>query len=321
MAVYTTVAHNALEDYLLAYDLGALRDHAGITTGIVNTNYFVRTDRGEYVLTLFEASDVSAQPFVIAFTDHLAAHGLPCASAVRDRRGEALGRLVGRTAALFPRLPGHSIDRPSAAQCALIGQMLGRLHRHGQDFASAYTQAGHTLRENPFGPRWLRHMREVLLPRLAPADAGLLEEELRYQSLFRLTDLPRGIIHADLFRDNVLFEAEHISGLLDFYEACDEVLLFDVAVTVNDWCSTEDSSLDDERLEALLLAYRTERPFRPIERGAWPALLRAAALRFWLSRLYDWHFPREGVLTHAKPPDKFRQLLCQRIAQRSTLPV
>lgn len=334
MAVYTQLAQHALSDYLHHHELGALRDYSGIATGIVNTNYFVHTDRGEYVLTLFEASDIDALPFVLEVTAYLARHGLPCAPALPDRDGRTLSPLAGRTAAVFPRLPGHSVMQPGPAHCALIGQALGRLHRLGEHFAQTATDRGEdtppALRENPFGARWWRSQRDALLPVLGEEDTALLNEEIRFQSLFRLADLPRGIIHGDLFRDNVLFvgdgedrnpDALRLSGLLDFYEACHDVLLLDVAVTVNDWCTDALGSLEPTRLHALLGAYRQERPFRPIERGAWPAMLRAAALRFWLSRLRDQHFPREGALTHIKSPEAFRQILRQHIAHRASLPL
>jgi homoserine kinase type II len=174
--------------------------------------------------------------------------------------------------------------------------------------------------DNPRAAKWWKAATPEVLPYLTPQDAALLQEEVRFQSLYRLTDLPRGVIHGDLFRDNVLFEGETLAGVIDFYFACTDVLLYDVAITVNDWCLCEAGRLDPARTAALLEAYHAIRPFAAIERGAWPVTLRAAALRFWVSRLYDFHLPRPGALTHAKDPGHFRQILTQHIACERGLP-
>jgi homoserine kinase type II len=187
------------------------------------------------------------------------------------------------------------------AHCARVGATLASIHLAGQSYGA--------VMENPRGPRWWAAVMPELLPFLGTEDAALLSEEVRFQSRHRLPDLPRGPIHADLFRDNVLFEGDAVSGVIDFYFACTDALLYDVAITVNDWCIDEDGALDGARAEALLEAYRATRPFTASERGAWPIMLRAGALRFWVSRLYDFHLPRAGELTHAKDPDHFRRIL------------
>jgi homoserine kinase type II len=185
------------------------------------------------------------------------------------------------------------------------------MHLAGRDFAPVL--------DNPRGIRWWRAVQPELLPFL-PADQGaLLSEEIRFQSLYRFEDLPRGAIHADLFRDNVLFDGARLGGVIDFYFGCTGPWLYDLAVAVNDWCIEADGRLDIARADALLDAYRGRRPVDAIERGAWPAMLRAGALRFWLSRLYDFHLPRPGELTHAKDPEHFRRVLALRIRDHGDL--
>jgi homoserine kinase type II len=168
--------------------------------------------------------------------------------------------------------------------------------------------------ENPRGPRWWRKVAPEIVPFLGAGDVGLLQDEVRYHTDDRFSDLPHGAIHADLFRDNVLFDHGRISGVIDFYFACTGAWLYDLAIAVNDWCVAADGGLDDRRAAALIEAYGESRPFTAAERGAWPAALRAGALRFWVSRLYDFYLPRPGVLTHAKDPGHFRRILSARIA-------
>ena len=172
---------------------------------------------------------------------------------------------------------------------------------------------------NPRGPRWLRAAVPKVLPFLDQRAATLLKDEARFQALYRRADLPRGVIHADLFRDNVLWDGLRVGGIIDFYFACNDALLYDVAIAVNDWCLNEDFAVDHERTMALLAAYHEVRPFVAIEREAWPAMLRAGALRFWISRLYDLHLPRPGVLTHAKDPQHCQRMLEQHIAREAEL--
>jgi homoserine kinase type II len=311
MSVFTAVTPDELAAWLKNYAIGTLVDSEGIAGGIENTNYFVTTSHGRFVLTLFEKLGREELPFYLELMAHLARHGIPCPTPIADLSDEYLGELNGKPAALVSCLPGRPEIHPSPAHCAEAGSMLADMHLA----ATHYNR----IMVNPRGPRWWNATALELYPFLDGPDAGLLNAELAYQARFRHQALPRGVIHADLFRDNVLFDDEQIGGVIDFYFACNDVLLYDVAITVNDWCVNPDGSLDADRTLPLLRAYHEVRPFTASEREAWPAMLRAGALRFWVSRLHDFHLPRPGELTHAHDPNRFRRLLKTHVAQNEKL--
>ncbi len=312
MSVFTTVTPAQLTAWLKNYSIGTLVALEGIPAGIENTNYFVTTTQGRFVLTLFEKLKARELPFYLNLQDHLAGKGIPCPRPVPNHSRGFLGELNGKPAALVSFLPGKDIGAPAPAHCAEVGAMLAAIHLAGRSYGGSM--------DNPRGPGWWKAVTPEVLPFLGREDAALLEEEVRFQSLRRFRDLPRGAIHADLFRDNVLWEDGRISGVIDFYFACTDVLLYDVAITVNDWCTGRDGGLDRERATALLDAYRRIRPFTTTERDAWMVMLRAGALRFWVSRLHDFYLPRPGELTHAKDPGHFRRILWQHIACEHDLP-
>lgn len=316
MSVYTSVTRPQLESWLAAYDLGTLEDLQGIAAGIENTNYFVTTSAGRYVLTLFEKLQPEELPFYLGLMTHLSAAGVPCPRPIPNREGGVLGTLNGKPATLVSRLPGRDVAAPSVDHCRAVGNMLATMHLAGQSYPATMP--------NPRGMAWWRAAALEVIPRMPAHEVQLLEQELAYQARPPAQALPRGAVHADLFRDNVLFDGPQIGGVIDFYFACTETLLYDLAVTVNDWCVDEAGVLDDSRTRALLLAYHAVRPIEPVERDAWPQLLRAGALRFWLSRLFDFHCPRPGELTFAKDPGHFRRVLEARRAHgnrlRDTLP-
>lgn len=308
MAVYTPVSEPEITAWLKRYAVGTLVSLDPIVRGIENTNYFVTTTQGRYVLTLFERLPAAELPFYLDLMAHLARHGIPCPAPIADLSDAYLSSLNGKPAVLVTRLSGASVETPDAEACAALGALLARMHLAGRSFAGYL--------DNPRGPRWWRMAARAVAPHLEAADASLLEEELRFQSLYRFPDLPRGPVHADLFRDNALFDGAHLCGVIDFYFAGIDCLLYDCAVCVNDWCLADpehDRRLDPVRTLAFLNAYAAVRPFTALERGAWPVLLRAAALRFWLSRLYDLHLPRPGMLVHAHDPGHFSALLRQRV--------
>ena len=301
MSVFTPVSPADAEQLLARYDLGTLVDLQGIAAGIENTNYFLDTSAGRFVLTLFEKLTEAELPFYLGLMGHLATRGVSCPAPVTDRGGRVLTTVNGRPACIVTRLQGAWVEAPAAAHCAAVGEALARMHLAGADFGMQM--------DNPRGPRWWHEAAGLVDRFLDDAQRDLLRGELRYQDEVRTADLPRGLVHADLFRDNVLFDGVLVGGLIDFYFACTDVWLFDVAVTLNDWCIAADGHVDAARAAALLEAYRSVRPFTHVERDVWPVMLRAGALRFWLSRLCDFHLPRAGEMTHAKDPGHFERLL------------
>ena len=306
MAVFTPVTEAELKAWLNNYSLGELLELQGISSGIENTNYFVTTTAGRYVLTLFEKLSSSELPFYLTLMAHLAGNGIPCPSPMADLRHRLLGELNGKPACIVSRLSGKSLTQPQVADCVAVGEMLGKLHVAGQSFKPTMP--------NPRAAEWRACTATQVLSFLTPQDAALLQKEVAFHAAHPLTGLPQGIIHADLFRDNVLFDGNCISGLIDFYFACNDSLLYDLAITVNDWCVDTDGALDPPRTQAMLRAYHEARPLQAAERGMWPIALRAAALRFWLSRLYDGYLPRAGEMIHAHDPEQFKRILLRHIA-------
>jgi homoserine kinase type II len=306
LSVYTPVSQAELAAWLRNYSVGALRSLEPIKSGIENTNYFVTTTQGRYVLTLFERLPAEELPFYLDFMAHLARHGIPCPAPIADLSDQYLGRLNGKPAALVTRLAGRSLDEPDVRHCEELGALLGRMHLAGRSYNAYF--------ENPRGPKWWRLAAREVMPFLDSSKKGLLESELTYQAEQRFPDLPRGPVHADLFRDNALWDGGRVSGVVDFYFAGVDCLLYDVAVCANDWCLRPDSSLDKARVGALLSSYHSVRGLAALERTAWRPMLRAAALRFWLSRLHDFHLPRPGMLVHAHDPEHFRRILESRVA-------
>ncbi len=307
MSVYTKITREELSQWLRSYAIGALIDLQGIASGVENTNYFVVTTHGRYVLTLFERMGPAELPFYLNLMAHLARHGIPCPAPIADQRNELLGTLRGKPATIVTCLPGAPVMEPQPRHCALVGAALADLHLAARSFPGTLA--------NPRGPAWWRDAAGQVLPFLDAARKALLQSELEEQQRSRFPGLPRGPIHADLFRDNVLFHDGTIGGIIDFYFAGIDCLLFDVAVTVNDWCVDPAGEIDPERSRALLDAYGEVRKLESDERDAWPVMLRAAALRFWLSRLYDFYLPRPGELTHAHDPEHFRRVLESRRAR------
>ena len=305
MSVFTTVEQDELVKFLRHYQAGTLVAFEGISDGIENTNYFVTTDRQRMVLTLFETHTHDEMGYFLNLMAHLAEHAIPSAHPVLDTDGQYLRTLNGKPAALVARLEGKSIDRPTTEQCALLGAILARLHLAGSEFSER--------RDNGRGHDWRVTTAAKLNTHIDPDAAAMLRAEVQYQDAHRFDTLPGGVIHADLFRDNVLWDDGTLSGIIDFYYACDDAWLYDVAVAVNDWCVTDVGELDPQRLDVLISAYHDVRPITAAEAAVWPAILRAAALRFWLSRLHDWHFPRPGEIVHRKDPAVFERILRQRI--------
>lgn len=316
MAVYTEVGFDAAAGLCMRLGLGRLSALQGIRSGIENTNYYASTERGQWVLTLFERLTRAELPYYLKLMQHLAAAGIPVPAPQADEQGELLHELAGKPAAVVTRLPGSHRLAPTAAHCVQVGAMLAHMHQA----AASLPLAQPHLR----GLAWWRETVPVVLPHLhaQPAQAALLAEELRFQQEWAASAagqaLPSGAIHADLFRDNVMFDdtagVDRLCGFFDFYFAGTDHWLFDVATCLNDWCTEPDSGrLDETRAAAFVAAYAAVRPLVAAERRLMPALLRAAALRFWLSRLWDWHLPRRAALLTPKDPVHFERVLRQRI--------
>jgi homoserine kinase type II len=301
VSVFTRVTPEELAAWLARYSVGHLTKLEGILSGIENTNYFVTTTHAKYVLTLFEKLKPQELPFYLDLMAHLSNHGLPCPKPIANLDNRYLGALNGKPAALVSCLSGAPVMAPGPAHCARVGEMLADLHLAGRSYGGRL--------DNLRGAPWWTATAPELMPFLDEGQRALLSAEVAYQAEHLAHLLPRGVVHADLFRDNVLFDGEAIGGVIDFYFACVDVLLYDVAITVNDWCTTPDCTLDPVRTRALLDAYRAIREFTPAEEAAWPRMLRAGALRFWVSRLYDFHLPRPGDLTHAHDPSRFERIL------------
>jgi len=312
MSVFTPVAPEQLSDWLKRYAIGRLVELEGISAGVQNSNFFVTTTLGRYVLTLFEAIPRSELPFYLYLMAHLAHHGLPVPAPIADRDNEYFSTLCERPAALVMRLTGRSDMQPGPQQCGRVGAMLAGLHLAGLSYGRR--------QDNPRGAAWRARTAARVRACLPPDEQRLLDAELAFQARQDYAALPHGVIHADLFRDNVLWHEGHIGGVIDFYFAGHDALLFDLAVAVNDWCVTPAGELDAARADALLAAYHAERPFTTAERACWPAMLRAAALRFWLSRAEDYYLPKPGEMVQVKDPGEYRDILALRVATAHALP-
>ncbi|MFW5432049.1 MAG: homoserine kinase [Methylophilaceae bacterium] len=304
MSVFTTLTLQEVQMLLQDFSIGKITELKGIAAGITNTNYFVITDQARYVLTIFESNRMEELPYFVSLMAHLAAHDIPCPAPTRDKHDIDLRLIKGKPALLISCLSGVNIDDPDAEQCAQVGRVLAQMHLAGSSFTQTST--------NQRDVAWRVNTAEQVMGKLSADDQVILTEALEFQNQLDLSALPKGVIHGDLFRDNVLFDGAKLGGFIDFYYACNDVLAYDVAITVNDWCLTETGDFDELRLNAFMQAYTEVRPFNDDEKQVWQGLLCIAALRFWLSRLYDWHYPAEGELTHAKDPNYFKNILLKR---------
>ncbi len=310
MAVFTPVSLDDLTQWMTQFDLGKPLALKGISSGIENSNFFLTTETGEFVLTIFEKLTFEQLPFYLQLMRHLAERGVLVPAPVANRQGEILHTLHGKPASIVTKLKGESQLAPKPVHCAAVGAMLARMHLAGRDFP--------LHQPNLRGLDWWLETTPVVLPYLPEAAQHLLRAEIHTQEAFAASavyrELPRGPIHADLFRNNVMFDGERLTGFFDFYFAGCDTWLFDVAVTVNDWCIDLDSgALDMPRVRALLDAYHAVRPFTEAERISWRPMLQAGALRFWLSRLYDFYLPREAEMLTPHDPTHFERILRQRI--------
>ena len=305
MAVYTEVSFEDLEAFLADYALGAPQSFKGIAEGVENSNYYLQTERGSFILTLYEkrvhAGDL---PFFLGLLEHLAAHGISCPVPVRSSKGAQSALLNNRPAALLTFLNGLSLRRPEAAHCAAAGAALAALHEAGKDFAPT--------RPNALGHEGWRELAAQCAPRAETVQTdlrALIETTLTEVTADWPHDLPSGVIHADLFPDNVLFMNGEVSGLIDFYFACNDAYAYDLAVMLNAWCFEPDGAYNVTKSKSLIAAYRRKRALSPAEIEALPVLARGAALRFLLTRLYDWLNHDPTALVRPKDPRDFSKRL------------
>ena len=310
MAVFTSVSLQDLTPWISSFSLGKVHSIRGITSGIENSNFFITTDKGEYVLTLFEKLTANELPFYLNLMQHLANKGIKVPAPIPNKDGVILHSLCGKPATLVTRLEGTWQPEPKAVHCAQVGDMMARMHLAGLDYPME--------QPNLRGIDWWRETAPQVQDYLSAEASLFLQNEMFFQDEFAGSDLYwklfRGPIHADLFRNNVMFDGIKLSGFFDFYFAGYDTWLFDVAVAINDWCiDLETGELDDIRVRAFLDAYHAIRPFTLDECAAWKAILRGAALRFWLSRLYDYYMPREAEMLTPHDPRHFERILRLRV--------
>ena len=304
MSVYTTVEQAQLEQFLQRYELGEALSLKPIAAGITNTNYYLETTSGSFVLTLYEHHSDDELDYMLGLQRHLANKSLRCAAPVMDRRGDLYSTLKQRPAAIIHRIQGQVQTHPGPEHCARIGAELARFHLAGQDFE--------LNRANPRGIEWLLAVGDMLEGELSQEDRQLFHGTLRDLQALDNSTLPRGAIHADLFHDNALFAGDDLSGIIDFDYACYDSFIFDIAVLLNDWCIDSGNGLQESLVTAILDGYQQQRGLTRAEITALPLMLRLGALRFWFSRLYDKVYPLSGELTFIKDPGVFRDMLAAR---------
>ncbi|MDB5727474.1 MAG: homoserine kinase [Noviherbaspirillum sp.] len=310
MAVFTPVSLDDLTHWITQFDLGKPLAIKGISSGIENSNFFITTETGEHVLTVFEQLTFEQLPFYLQLMRHLAERGVLVPAPIANRQGDILHTLHGKPASVVTKLEGMSQMAPRPVHCAAVGAMMAKMHLAARDFP--------IRQPNLRGFEWWRATAPLVLPYLDADARHMLQDEVRMQEEFAASDtyrqLQNGPVHADLFRNNVMFDGERLTGFFDFYFAGCDTWLFDVAVALNDWCIDPDTGvIDAPRARALLDAYHAVRPFSAAEKTAWRPMLRAGALRFWLSRLYDFHLPREAEMLTPHDPAHFERILRQRI--------
>ncbi len=305
MSVYTSVNIKELKIWLQDYAFDDLTDYQGIKSGITNTNYFLMTAHDRFVLTLFEKNTIEDLPYFVDLMSHLATHSFLCPKPILKKNGTALSILKNKPALIVTCLKGKEVTNPEVNHCIAVGKSLAELHVKSANFVAQH--------QNTRDLSWIKKTAETLFNELPQDESKLLREEILYQEKQNYK-LPKSTIHGDLFKDNVLFLNDEVSGFIDFYYACTDYLILDVAIAVNDWCVNSDGSFDKSRLNAFLDAYKKIRSFNDNEDRAWNDVLRLASLRFWVSRLNDFYHAEEGELTFIKDPNHFKKILKKRIS-------
>lgn len=317
MSVYTVISKAELKEFLTDYNQGELLHFEGISAGIENTNYFVDTDKGRFVLTIFEHHTIDELGYFLNIMAFMAEHNIPTAHPKATLSGGYLKTLKNKPAALVERLVGSGVDNPNLKQVEVMGEQLAKFHLAGKDFTEQ--------RDNDRALDWMEQTFNQLKDKLTDDETSLIEAEIKHQLTLNWSNLPQGVIHADLFCDNALFDGDKLSGIIDLYYACNSILLYDLAVMVNDWCRSKneqdelDFEYDQQKINSMMNAYQSVRVLTEAEKQAWPTILRLAALRFYLSRLKDLHQPRAGEMTQTKNPVVFEKILKTHLKEAKSL--
>ena len=306
MSVYTRLTKEELEQLLSHYEIGNFVDIDGISEGITNSNYYLTTSKNKYILTIFEEPKLNLN-YAIELMDILAGMKIPCPTPIGTKKGDQVINLFGKPISIFTLLPGKTITNisPSVNMCEQIGETIAKLHIYSKE----HKRYDLGLRNNS----WFTETAGKLNPVLNMDDINLISNEILNQQDCVNKNLPEGVIHSDLFRDNAMFIGEELTGVIDFYYACNGYYLYDLAIITNDWCLKDNREIDFVRQDALMKSYNKIREIEPIEKVMWPKVLRHAALRFWLSRLHDKHYPTDGEMTHVLDPHEFKLILIDRI--------
>ncbi|MDH5395677.1 MAG: homoserine kinase [Gammaproteobacteria bacterium] len=311
MSVYTALSENEFSEILKLYDLGDFIHAEGIQAGIENTNYFLKTSKGDYVFTVFEKINKQELEFYIPLLQKLSAAGIACPQPISNKQHQIFNFIKNKPYLIVTRLQGSNILHASPEHCSIIATALAQLHTSPLTFSQKMI--------NRRGQHWREKTASSLSAQLSANDAKLLQQEISFYQLFDDSELPKGIIHADLFKDNAIFDNGRLSGIIDFYDACYDSYLYDIAITVNDWCTNENGEIIKENIDAFLHGYQSIRKLTQAEKIAWPIMLRIAAMRFWLSRLEDAFLQREGDLTQRKNPVTYLQILQHHIQKPQSI--
>ena len=309
MAVYTSINSSDLNDWIEKFNFKDLVNFKGISSGVTNSNYLIQMAHSNYILTIFEHNNIEELPFYIDLMTYLAKENFLCPRPIENKNGQALGLLKEKPALMVSFLDGKEKAIRSPKSCYLVGQYLAKLHLTANNFPQ--------LNKNTRGLDWVSDMYLNLKKYLSLEDQGILELEINYHKEMDKVELPEGIIHGDLFRDNVLFLNDKVSGFIDFYYACNEKFIYDIAIAINDWCIDQDGQINKSMFLEFIKGYRSERKLTDNEQEYLNVALRLAALRFWLSRLEDFYNAKEGEITSIKDPKHFKDILLDRQAMKN----
>ncbi|MDK4680650.1 homoserine kinase [Kingella negevensis] len=301
MSVYTSVSDEEMRQLLTEYNIGEFKSLQGIAQGITNSNYFLHTSENSYVLTVFETLRADELPFFMELTQHLSANGVACPAPIAKKNGDLTATLANKPACIVSKLTGCDTAFATEEQCFSTGAMLAKMHLASKSFTQTML--------NPRHAAWWTESSEKLLPFLDTEDAALLTNEIAFLAQHPDSHLPSGIIHADLFKDNVLLNQNQVSGFIDFYYACNGSFVYDLAIAINDWARNADNHIVPTLRDAFMRGYQSVRTLEAAEKEYLPVAYRAGCVRFWVSRLLDYHFPAEGEMTFIKDPNVFRNLL------------